>query len=149
MKLSFSLLVLLMMTAFSMKSSAQSTDLQEAKQAIAKANAAHFGLFAKNDGSILSLYTDDACLLMPGSPAACGKEGLTKFFNSAYAAGSRSGKIVTLDIYGDGNEFVTEEGLTEVYDGNGKLLGAGKYIVIWKKTKDGWKMFRDMFNGNK
>lgn len=149
MKLSFSLLVLLMMTAFAMKSSAQSTDLQEAKQAIAKANASHFGLFAKNDGSILSLYTDDACLLMPGAPASCGKDGMAKFFNSAYAAGSRNGKIVTLDIYGDGKEFVTEEGLTEVYDANGKVLGAGKYIVIWKKTKDGWKMFRDMFNGNK
>ena len=131
-----------------MAQSQQNTNLQDAMRAIAKANAVHFSLFAKNDGSILSLYTDDACLLMPGAPAFCGREGLLKFFNGVYAAGSRSGNITTLAVYGDGEEYVTEEGLTEVFDGNGKKLGAGKYIVIWKNTKDGWKMYRDMFNGS-
>lgn len=131
-----------------MAQSQQHTSLDDAKKAIAKANAVHFSLFAKNDGSILSLYTEDACLLMPGAPAFCGREGLSKFFDGVYAAGSRDGKIITLDVYGDGEEYVTEEGLTQVFDANGKMLGEGKYIVIWKKTKDGWKMFRDMFNSS-
>lgn len=144
--------LLFIMTAFSMNGMAQSeqhTNLADAMQAIAKANAVHFQLFAKNDGSILNLYAEDACLLMPGAPAFCGREGLLKFFNGVYAAGSRDGKIITLAVYGDGEEYVTEEGLTQVFDSNGKMLGEGKYIVIWKKTKDGWKMFRDMFNGSK
>lgn len=144
--------LLFIMVAFSMNGMAQSqqhTNLEDAKTSIAKANAVHFGLFAKNDGSILNLYTEDACLLMPGAPAFCGREGLLKFFNGVYAAGSRDGKIITLDVYGDGEDYVTEEGLTQVFDSNGKMLGEGKYIVIWKKTKDGWKMFRDMFNGSK
>ncbi|NSL91222.1 nuclear transport factor 2 family protein [Chitinophaga sp. Mgbs1] len=119
------------MTLFSIAGKAQSSSgtLEEAKKAIALCNAQHFALFAKNDGSILSLYTEDACLLMPGSPMRCGREGLLKFFNDAYAAGSRSGNITTLRIYGDGQEYVTEEGLTQVFDGNGKMMGAGKYIV--------------------
>jgi len=142
------LLMIMVCTLNGMAQTQQNPNLQDAMTAIARANAAHFGLFAKNDGSILNLYTEDACLLMPGAPAFCGREGLLKFFNNVYAAGSRSGKITTLAVYGDGEEYVTEEGLTEVYDGNGKLLGAGKYIVIWKNTKNGWKMYRDMFNGN-
>lgn len=143
--------LLFIMAAFSLNGMAQSqqhANLEDAKQAIAKANAIHFSLFAKNDGSILNLYTEDACLLMPGAPAFCGHEGLLKFFTGVYAAGSRDGKIITLDVYGDGEDYVTEEGLTQVFDSNGKKLGEGKYIVIWKKTKDGWKMFRDMFNGS-
>ncbi|HEY9259848.1 YybH family protein [Chitinophaga sp.] len=128
--------------------SQQLSNLEDAKKAIAQANAIHFSLFAKNDGSILNLYTEDACLLMPGAPAFCGHDGLAKFFNDVYAAGSRNGKITTLDVYGDGGDFVTEVGLTQVFDGNGKMLGEGKYIVVWKKTKDGWKMFRDMYNSS-
>lgn len=131
-----------------MAQSQQNTNLQDAMRAIAKANAVHFSLFAKNDGSILNLYAEDACLLMPGAPAFCGREGLLKFFHGVYAAGSRDGKITTLAIYGDGEDYVTEEGLAQVFDGNGKMLGEGKYIVIWKNTKDGWKMFRDMFNSS-
>ena len=125
------------------------TSLDEARKAIAKNNAIYFDLYAKNDGSILNLYTEDACLLPPNAPAICGREALAKDFKDTYAAGTvRGGKFTTLDVYGDGREYVTEEGLWQVFDANGKLVDDGKFLKLWKKTKEGWKMLRDLFNSN-
>ena len=30
----------------------------------------------------------------------------------------------------------------------GELFDDGKFLVLWKKTKNGWKMFRDSFSSN-
>jgi ketosteroid isomerase-like protein len=123
--------------------------LEEAKKAIAQSNAIHFELYAKNDGSVVSLFAEDACILPPNAPALCGREGIAKFFKNAYEQGGvRSGKTTTLNVYGDGREFVTEEGLYQVFDAAGKLVDNGKYLILWKKTKEGWKDFRDSFSSN-
>ncbi|AXY73180.1 DUF4440 domain-containing protein [Paraflavitalea soli] len=139
------------LSLLSLKAAAQSKQaggLEEVKKIIAQANAIHFSLFAKHDGSILSLFAEDACLMPANSAPLCGQESLLQFFNGAYEAGARDGKFTTLQVYGDGKEYVTEEGTVQVFDGQGKTLESGKYLVIWKKTKNGWKMFRDMFNTN-
>jgi len=41
------------------------TDLPGIKKAIENTNALYFNLFAKKDGAIVNLYTDDASLLAP------------------------------------------------------------------------------------
>jgi len=46
------------------------------------------------------------------------------------------------------DQYVTEEGSYEMFDGSNNSLGKGKYLVLWKKTADGWQMFRDMFNAD-
>jgi ketosteroid isomerase-like protein len=33
-------------------------------------------------------------------------------------------------------------------DIDAKILDDGKYLVLWKKTPGGWKMYRDCFNSN-
>jgi len=127
----------------------KNTLLEEAKKEIAQNNAIHFDLYAKNDGSVVKLFAEDACILAPNAPALCGREGIAKFFKDAFESGGvRSGEITTLNIYGDGREFVTEEGLYQVFDVNGNLVDDGKTLVLWKKTKDGWKDFRDSFSSN-
>jgi ketosteroid isomerase-like protein len=124
--------------------------LNEAKKAISASNATYFAAIAKNDGSILNHYAEDACLLPPNSPILCGRTAMAKFFKDGYENyGLRGGKFTTLNIYGDGVEYVTEEGLWESYDASGKLFDDGKFLVLWKKTKDGWKMFRDSFSTNR
>ena len=62
--------------------------------------------------------------------------------------GLKSGKFTTTNVYGDGIEYVTEEGLSQMFDAHGKLYDEGKYLVLWKKTKEGWKMYKDIFNSN-
>ena len=120
--------------------------LDEARKAIEASNAVYADLANKNDGSILTRYTDDACLLPPNAPPVCGKENMAKFF----AEGPKVHvKFIIQHLYGDAKEFVTEESYYEMTDLNGNKLDEGKVIVVWKKTKDGWRMHRDMFSSNR
>lgn len=126
-----------------------SLDLTSVKQAIQKTNTIYYDLFAKKDIAIVNLYTEDGILSPPNAPQKIGKKGLTKDFSETFAEGSVKGvKFQTKDIYGDGKEFVTEEGTWQVFDPKGKLIDDGKYIKLWKRTNTGWKIFRDLFNSN-
>jgi len=145
------IITLVAMTALSISCQSQSKNpqLENAKKAIAKSNAVYHQSLVKNDVSIfVNSYSEDACIMAPDVPMACGREALTKFFNEGYAMGLRSGKFVTTQVYGDGSEYVTEEGVGYVYDSAGKQLDEVKYLVLWKKTDKGWKMFRDSFSSN-
>lgn len=124
--------------------------LDEAKKAIAESNAIYFESFAKNDSSIFIMrYAKDACIMAPNSPAMCGREAAAKFFKVAYEEyGLKNGKFITTAVYGDGKEYVTEEGLWQSFDASGKLFDDGKFLVLWKRTSEGWKMFRDSFSSN-
>jgi ketosteroid isomerase-like protein len=129
----------------------ESVLLDEAKKAIAASNAIYFESFVKNDSSIfINRYAEDACIMAPNTPAVCGRASFAKFFKSAYQDyGMRNGKFITTNVFGDGNEFVMEEGLWQSFDANGKLFDDGKFLVLWKKTKKGWMMYRDSFSSNR
>lgn len=124
--------------------------LEEAKKAIAASNAIYFDSFVKNDSSIfINRYAKDACILAPNAPAMCGRAAAASFFKTAYKEyGMRNGKFITTTVYGDGKEYVAEEGLWQSFDASGKLFDDGKFLVLWKKTPEGWKMFRDSFSSN-
>ena len=125
-------------------------NLSDAKKAIAASNAIYFESFVKNDVSIfLNRYAKDACIMAPGAPQSCGQEAAAKFFRVAYDDyGMRNGRFITTAVYGDAVEYVTEEGLWQSFNAKGELFDDGKFLVLWKKTPGGWKMFRDSFSSN-
>jgi ketosteroid isomerase-like protein len=127
----------------------QNKDLHEVKKAIAESNALYFKSSENNDISIfMARYAEDACLLQAGKPIACGSEVLTHFFKNSYERGVRGGKFETTEVFGDGVEYVTEVGNGQVWDANKTIMNEFKYMVLWKKTRDGWKMYRDAFSTN-
>jgi hypothetical protein len=80
----------------------------------------------------------------------CGRQAAADFFRVAYHDfGLRNGKFITTAIYGDGKEYVTEEGLWQSFGADGNLFDDGKFLVLWKKTNAGWKMYRDSFSSNR
>jgi ketosteroid isomerase-like protein len=126
-------------------------NLEEAKKAIAESNDIYFQAFVKGDSSIfIDRYAEDCCIMAPGVPALCGNDAALTFFRVAYNdLGLRGGKFVTKEVYGDGQNFVTEVGEWQSFDANGKLFDNGKFLVLWKKTPKGWKMFRDSFSSDR
>ena len=146
-------LLLIAVTALthSIAYSQSGTALEEAKKAIAASNAIYFESFVKNDPTIfIERYAKDACIMAPNAPALCGREAAASFFKSGYEEyGLRNGKFITTAVYGDGKEYVTEEGLWQSFDAKGNLFDDGKFLVLWKKTSEGWKMFRDSFSSNR
>jgi ketosteroid isomerase-like protein len=126
------------------------SNLDEAKKAIAESNAVYFESFAKNDSSIfIDRYAEDCCIMLPNAPALCGAGAPLEFFRMAYdEIGLRNGKFITTEIYGVGKEFVAEEGLWQSFNASNVMTDDGKFLVLWKKTPKGWKMFRDSFSSN-
>ena len=126
-------------------------NLEEAKKAIAASNEIYFQGFAKGDSSIfIDRYAKDCWIMPPGAPTLCGADAPYEFFRTAFNEfGLRNGKLITIDIFGDGVDFVTEEGFWQSFDADNKLLDNGKFLVLWKKTADGWKMYRDSFNSDR
>jgi len=88
-------------------------------------------------------YTNDAVLLPPGGPRIDGKDAAKTFWQGAIDAGLGGVTITadTVDILGDTG--VTVGALTG--EMGGQAL-AGKYILISRKTGDGWKIQRDIWN---
>ena len=142
---------ILILSLLSNKCFAQlNNNLEEAKKAIAESNAIYFQAFEKGDSSIfINRYAKECCIMLPNAPAMCGESGALEFFRMAYyKIGLRNGKFITTNVYGDGNEFVTEEGTWQSFDANNNMFDNGKFLVLWKKTANGWKMFRDSFSSD-
>jgi ketosteroid isomerase-like protein len=144
------LAVSLLLTNCENQRSKEESKLDEAKDAIDKSNDIYFQAFVKGDSSIfIDRYTKDCCIMLPNAPAMCGESASLDFFRIAYyKIGLRNGKFITTQVYGDGEEYVTEEGLWQSFDVNNVMTDDGKFLVLWKKTPNGWKMFRDSFSSN-
>jgi ketosteroid isomerase-like protein len=125
--------------------------LEEAKNAIAASNAIYFQAFAKGDSALfVDRYAKDCWIMRPNSPALCGPDAALDFFKLGYHKfGVRDGKFITVDVFGDGVEYATEIGFWQLFDGDHKMIDNGKFLVLWKKTVDGWKMFRDSFSSDR
>ena len=145
-----SLLILATPLACSNLQSKPDTELEEAKKAIAESNAIYFDSFAKNDSSIfINRYAEDCCIMAPNAPAMCGSNVPLEFFKVAYSQiGLRGGKFITQEVFGAGEGYVAEVGLWQSFNKEGKMFDDGKFLVLWKKTPKGWKMFRDSFSSN-
>ena len=122
-----------------------SGDIENVRKIIEASNAVYAELANKNDGSILTRYTEDACLLPPNSAAVCGHDNIAAFFRSGPKVRV---KFTIQALYGDAREYVTELSNYEMTDLNGVKMDEGKIMVVWKNTKAGWKMHRDMFSSD-
>jgi ketosteroid isomerase-like protein len=93
------------------------------------------------------LYTDDAMLLLPGREPLVGHVGVQAFFATFRARGVREINLTTLEVEALG-DTAWERGSFELTSSDGAALGNGKYLVIWKRSSDGWKLHRDIVNSS-
>lgn len=98
---------------------------------------------AGNASAVTAHYTQDATLLPPGAERMEGREAIQGYWQAGIAAGLTDVSIVASSIEISGDSSVTV----------GKLSGkmgdtevTGKYIVIGKKTDQGWKINVDIWN---
>ena len=101
------------------------------------------GINAGNASAVASQYTDDASILPPGAGRMDGKDAIQGYWQAGIDAGLSNVSIVatTVDVMGDNSVTV---GTLSGKMGDADL--AGKYVVIGKKTSDGWKIHRDIWN---
>jgi len=123
----------------------------EIRKEIEKQLAKYREYIQKGDTAGLeSLYTEDACVMPPNSEMITGKEGIKMFAQRFISSGVKDIKLTTIELVGEGDTF-TERGeawLKFQPEGQEAMEDKGKYIILWKKTPEGWKLRWDIFNTN-
>jgi uncharacterized protein (TIGR02246 family) len=117
------------------------------KAEIEAANAKWIELFNKGDfAGIGSLYADDATALPPGSAMVRGNTAIGAMWK-AVSEEVEDPKLVTLDVKPLGPSAAREIGTFKL-----KTKGptpkdvTGKYVVVWEKVGNDWKLATDIWN---
>lgn len=118
-------------------------------EAIAQSNQLYSKGFEKHQASLVTdRYCADGAVMAPNAKSFDTQGAILAFYNGGYDHGIRKIVFHTVKLFGFSGTFVNEEGLYELKNEQEQIMDEGKYIVVWKKTKSGWKMYRDIFNTN-
>jgi uncharacterized protein (TIGR02246 family) len=120
------------------------------KAEIDAVNAKWMELFSKGDfAGIGQLYTQDAIALPPGAAMVKGRDAIAAMWK-AMAEQVTDAKVVALDVKVIGPTAAREIGTFSL-----KTKGAtpqdvsGKYVVVWEKVGNDWKLATDIWNDGK
>ena len=125
---------------------------EEVRKAIMKANAKLTDEVRRgNAAGAAALYTVDAVLLPPNGEKVRGRSGIETYWNGAITQlGLKDGNLTTEEVIGSGDTYTEIGSYTMKIQPPGQKLmeDRGKYSVVWKRTADGWKLHRDMWNSS-
>ncbi|MGY3551241.1 uncharacterized protein (TIGR02246 family) [Bradyrhizobium sp. USDA 4472] len=113
-------------------------------------NAKWLELFNKGDFSgIASLYSADAIALPPGSAMVKGRTAIEAMWKSM-AEQVTDPKLTTLDVKPLGSSAAREIGTFVLRTkGASPQEVSGKYVVVWEKVGEDWKLTTDIWNDGK
>ena len=57
-------------------------------------------------------------------------------------------KFSIINVWGDEN-IIVEDAYVEFFHDNGTLVSKGDCLLVWKKEKDKWRIFRDVYKPDK
>src|SRR5450756_3042372 len=120
------------------------------KAEIAAVNAKWMELFNKGDfAGVASLYTDDATAFPPGSAMVQGGAAIGAMWKSM-AEQVSDPKVTTLDVKPLGPSAAREIGTFSLKTkGPTPQEVTGKYVVVWEKVGEHWKLAADIWNDGK
>jgi ketosteroid isomerase-like protein len=140
--------------AAAVRQSGSADESVNAKRAIDSSNTAFAAALLAGDGpTMLTVYSDDAIVMPPGSPALRGRAEYTKW-NDGMLAGFKftEARFTTADLTVEG-PYAIETGsyaMTMKPPAGRAVPDTGKYLAIWKQQPGGeWRMVRDIFNSDR
>jgi uncharacterized protein (TIGR02246 family) len=119
---------------------------QDVSREIEAANAEFVTAWSKGDAAaVAALYTADGQLLPPNGDVVTGPEAIQTFWQGAMDAGIASATLTTIEAMAV-DSLAYEVGNYALVGPDGTPIDEGKYIVIWHRTPDGWRLYRDIWN---
>ena len=123
--------------------------MEEIQKSIEALNLKFSDIVFKGDGKALGeLYTEDACIMPTNSISIYGRKNIQDYWVRVISGlGLNKAHLRTIEVIGE-DDMVVERGeyqLTKRGMEEG-ILDAGKYVVIWKNTPEGWKIHWDIWN---
>jgi len=104
---------------------------------------------AKDIDRVITFYSKQGSVVWPENEAAKGHKAIRARWTQAYKDTPNlwlEFKPLRIDI-ASGRDFAVDFGMVHfaphVKKGDGNI---GKYLVVWKREKDGWKVLYDSYN---
>jgi ketosteroid isomerase-like protein len=122
----------------------------EYREAIEEVNARFVEAAVAGDGAALTaLYTSDAIVLPPNMEPVRGQEAIRGFWSEMFSMGAPDLRLTTMEVMGSG-DFAYEVGRysIEMSMEGSPVSDTGNYLVVWRRTADGWKLHADMWNSD-
>jgi uncharacterized protein (TIGR02246 family) len=106
--------------------------------------------FNKGDSHALAeMYTDDAHVLPAGAEMVHGRQAIQGFWDNAMKQ-LGDARLTTVDVQPLGPDAAREIGTFSFKTkGSQPQEVTGKYVVVWRKVNDQWKLATDIWNMNK
>lgn len=102
-------------------------------------------LFAMNEpAGIAACYTEDAQMLVANMDVIRGRAAIESVFKFTAVQGHTL-EFQTRELDVNGTTAVEVGGYTR-RRGDGSTFDRGKYMVVWKRVGDEWRIHRDMFS---
>jgi uncharacterized protein (TIGR02246 family) len=110
-------------------------------------NAKWIDFFNKGDfAGLASLYTEDATAFPPGSGLVKGRPGIEALWKSM-AEKVADPHLTTLDVKALGPSAAREIGTFSLTTkGSPPQQVTGKYLVVWEKVGNDWRLAADIWN---
>lgn len=117
-----------------------------ARARIEQANERFEEAFGRQDAAAMAaLYTASGQLLPVGSGVIEGKEAIERFWQGVFDTGLTRADLETVEVFaGPDGDTATEVGRYRLAAG-GQEADVGKYVVVWVRTPEGWKLHRDIW----
>ena len=99
--------------------------------------------------ALAELYTEDAYVLPAGGEMVHGRQAVQGFWDNTMKQ-LGDAKLTTVDVQPLGPDTAREIGTFSFKTkGNALQEVVGKYVVVWRKLNDQWKLATDIWNMNK
>jgi ketosteroid isomerase-like protein len=95
--------------------------------------------------SAAAIYTPDATIMGPGSPPVKGQKAIASFWHTVSVRGMHTIELQFIDLEQSGDKLIAV-GKYVMSNNQDEIIDIGKFIAIYRKEKNKWKLQTDMFN---
>lgn len=95
--------------------------------------------------SVSAIYATDATIMAPGSPPVRGQKAISSFWHTVSIRGMHSIELQFIDLEQSGEKLIAK-GKYVMNNKQNEIIDIGKFIAIYKKEKNKWRLQTDMFN---
>jgi uncharacterized protein (TIGR02246 family) len=118
------------------------------RDAVDAGNRAFIAAFSKGDARAVSeLYTEDAQVIAPGQPVAMGRGAVAAHWQKAIDEGVMGLELETQEVESSA-DLACETGVVRLTSKAG-VRSEARYVVVWKRENEQWKLHRDIWNAAK
>ena len=146
-RLSFFVLSVSLLCAVSSVSRAQ--DSSTVRVAIEQAGVRFAEAYGRGDAkAVAAFYTEDAIAFPPGAAMVKGRQAIQQMWQETMDSGVKSLSFTVIDVGASGDlAHETGTALMNVQSaGKEPTTASVKYVVVWKKQGNDWKLARDIWN---